>query len=272
MPGNFRSDNEYPVAPEIMAALAEVNDGPAHAYGEDAATGRLRQRFRELFDAPVASLLTFNGTGGNVLAVAALLGPGEAVVCTDWAHVAVDETGAPERILGAKLIDLPCPDGKLRPEQVRELAHLQGVQHHAQPGVVSITQCTELGGVYSIDEIGALCEVAHGMGMRVHVDGARLANAVAALGDDEATLRAMIVDTGVAALTFGGTKNGLLGGEAVIFVDPDPPRCASWRRSSAPCWTRRCGCAWRPMPTRWPASCTPRPSTCPASIIPDPRS
>ena len=131
-----------------------------------------------------------------MLALASLLGPAEAVVCTDWAHIATDETGAPERILGAKLIDLPAPDGKLRPEQIEELGHLLGVAHHAQPGVVSITQSTELGTVYSPAEVAALCDAAHRLGMTVHMDGARIANATAALGGDVAALRSFTVDAG----------------------------------------------------------------------------
>ncbi len=147
-------------------------------------------------------------------------GPNHAVVCTDWAHIQADETGAPERILATKLIDLSCPEAKLVPEQLAELAHLQGVQHHVQPGVVSITQATELGTLYSADEIAALCDQAHRMGMLVHLDGARLANATAALGGTPAALRSFTIDAGVDALSFGGTKNGLMGAEAVVFCNP----------------------------------------------------
>ena len=128
---------------------------------------------------------------------------------------------APERILGAKLIDLPSDDGKLRPEQLDDLAHLIGVTHHAQPGVVSLTQSTELGTLYTPDEIASLCETAHRLGMSVHVDGARIANAVAALGGTVAALRSLTVDAGVDVLTFGGTKNGLLGGEAVVYLNAE---------------------------------------------------
>ena len=123
-------------------------------------------------------------------------------------------------MLGTKLIDLPAPGAKLVPEQLAELAHLQGVQHHAQPGVVSITQATELGTLYSADEVAALCDQAHRMGMLVHLDGARIANATAALGATPAALRSFTIDAGVDALCFGGTKNGLLGAEAVIFLNP----------------------------------------------------
>ena len=165
-----------------------------------------------------------------MLALASLLGPAEAVVCTDWAHIAVDETGAPERILGAKLIDLAAPDAKLTPDHIDAQAHLIGNPHHAQPGVVSITQSTELGTVYTVDEVAAVCDAAHRHGMRVHMDGARIANATAALGGDVATLRAMTIEAGVDVLTFGGTKNGLLGGEAVVYLRPELARRAVYLR------------------------------------------
>jgi threonine aldolase len=142
----------------------------------------------------------------------------------------VDETGAPERALGTKLIDLPAPDGKLVPEQLAALASIQGVQHHAQPGVVSITQSTELGTLYSPAEIAALCDTAHEMGMLVHLDGARIANATAALGGTRAALRSFTVDAGVDAVSFGGTKNGLLGAEAVVFLDTGLARGSEYVR------------------------------------------
>lgn len=213
----------------MLDAVARANEGHALAYGEDPWTRRCEHTFRELFG-DVTTLLTFNGTGANVLALATVLGPAEAVVCTKWAHIATDETGAPERILGAKLIDLDSPDGKLQPDQLDDVAHLIGNPHHAQPGVVSITQCTELGTVYTADEVGALCERAHGHGMTVHLDGARIANATAALGGDVDTLRSFTVDAGVDVVTFGGTKNGLLGGEAVVYVRPELARRALYVR------------------------------------------
>jgi threonine aldolase len=217
---SFASDNFAAAHPAVLDAVARANEGHATAYGDDPWTKACEAAFRDLFG-DVTTLLAFNGTGANVLALASLLGPAEAVVCSEWAHIAVDETGAPERILGAKLIDLPCDGAKLTPDHLSGLGHLLGVPHHAQPGVVSITQSTELGTVYSPDEVGALCDVAHGLGMRVHMDGARIANAVASLGGGVATLRALTIDAGVDVLSFGGTKNGLLGGEAVIFLRPE---------------------------------------------------
>ncbi len=221
---SFASDNSAGVHPAVLEALERCNDGHALAYGADDHTAECSARFRELFGADVRVELTFNGTGANIVALATMLGsmpgPNHAVVCTDWAHINTDETGAPERILATKLIDLPCPEAKLTPEQLADLAPLQGDQHHAQPGVVSITQATELGTLYTPDEIAALCDQAHRMGMLVHLDGARLANATAALGGTRAALRSFTIDAGVDALSFGGTKNGLMGAEAVVFCNP----------------------------------------------------
>jgi threonine aldolase len=226
---SFASDNFAGAHPAVLDAVARANTGHAAAYGDDPWTKACEAAFRDLFG-DVTTLLTFNGTGANVLGLASLLGPAEAVVCSDWAHIAVDETGAPERILGAKLVDLPCVDAKLTPEHLHGLRHLLGVPHHAQPGVVSLTQSTELGTLYTVDEVGALCDAAHGLGMRVHMDGARIANAVASLGGGVATLRALTVDAGVDVLSFGGTKNGLLGGEAVVYLDPGSAARATYVR------------------------------------------
>jgi threonine aldolase len=213
----------------VLEALARANEGHALAYGDDPWTRRCEDAFRDLLG-DVTTLLTFNGTGANVLALGTLLGPAEAVVCTQSSHIATDETGAPERVLGVKLIDVPSTDGKLVPDQLDELAHLLGQVHHAQPGVVSITQSTELGTVYTPDEVAAICERAHSYGMTVHLDGARLANAAAALGGSVAALRAITVDAGVDVLTFGGTKNGLFGGEAVVYLRPELARRALYLR------------------------------------------
>ena len=226
---SFASDNAAGAHPAVLDAVTRANEGHALAYGDDPWTRRCESAFRDLLG-DVTTLLTFNGTGANVLALASLLGPADAVVCSDWAHISTDETGAPERILGVKLIDVPTTDGKLVPDQLDELAHLLGQVHHAQPGVVSITQSTELGTVYTIDEVAALCDRAHRFGMTVHLDGARIANAAAALGGDVAALRAFTVDAGVDVLTFGGTKNGILGGEAVVYLRPELARRALYLR------------------------------------------
>jgi threonine aldolase len=214
---SFASDNSAGVHPRVMDALEAANEGHALAYGADRYTVEAADRFRDLFGAPTETFFVWGGSGANVLALATMLGPARAVVCTDSAHINVDETGAPERVIGTKLIDVPAPDGKLRPEQIEALTHVLGVEHHAQPGVVSITQSTELGTLYSPDEVAAVTEVAHRYGMTVHMDGARIANAAAALGDD---LRSFTVDAGVDVISFGGTKNGMMYGEAVVYLTP----------------------------------------------------
>jgi threonine aldolase len=216
----FASDNAAGAHPLVLEALAHANSGHALAYGADRWTEVCEAQFRELFGPASSSMLVWNGTGANVLALAALIRPADCVVCSEWAHIAVDETGAPERILGAKLLTLPSSDGKLVPEQLDQLRHLQGVQHHAQPGIVSITQSTELGSVYTADDIAALCDRAHAMGMKVHLDGARIANATAALGGTVDVLRSFTVDAGVDVVSFGATKAGAAFGEVVVFLDP----------------------------------------------------
>lgn len=222
--GSFASDNSAGAHPAVIEAVIAANAGHVPAYGEDPHTRLCERRFRELFGRDVITRLTFNGTGANVAAFAsmmgALKGPHHAIVCTGWSHAHSDETGAPERILGTKLIDLPADDAKLTPAHLEELAHLQGNPHHVQPGIVSLTQPTELGTLYAADEIAGLCERAHAMGMLVHLDGARIANATAALGSTRAALRSFTTDAGVDVVSFGGTKNGLLGAEAVVFLDP----------------------------------------------------
>ncbi|MEY4605924.1 MAG: hypothetical protein RLY45_684 [Actinomycetota bacterium] len=226
----FASDNAAGAHPAILEAVIEANAGHALAYGADPWTAALEERMRDLFGATASSFVVWNGTGANVMALATMVRPGDAVVCTDWAHINVDETGAPERIIGTKLLPQASTRAKLVPAQLEDLAHLQGVQHHAQPGVVSITQSTELGTVYSADEVAALCETAHRMGMHVHLDGARLANAAAALGGTPAALRSFTVDAGVDVVSFGGTKAGILGGEAVVYLRPQLAERAAYVR------------------------------------------
>lgn len=213
----FASDNFAGAHPRYIEAIARANGGHAMAYGGDPLSQQATSLFAELCDADVDVLFTFNGTGSNVVALASLLKPADSIICTNWAHINVDETGAPEKFLGAKLQDIEVADGKLKPEHITALAGALGNVHHVQPGVVSMTQATELGGLYSIEEIRVLCDTAHSFGMRVHLDGARISNAVAALGGDADTFRAMTFGAGVDAVSFGGTKNGMLGAEAVLL-------------------------------------------------------
>ena len=187
------------------------------AYGGDEITKHATKLFQEMCDTDVDVLFTFNGTGSNIVALASLLRPADSVICTSWSHINVDETGAPEKFLGAKLQDVDVPNGKLTSEHITALAGAIGNVHHVQPGVVSITQATELGGLYTFEEIRAICDTAHSFGMRVHLDGARISNAVAALGGDAETFRAMTFEAGVDAVSFGGTKNAMLGAEAVLL-------------------------------------------------------
>ena len=227
---SFSSDNSAGAHPAVLQAMTDANMGHTLAYGADPWTAQTQQRFKQIFGEDSETFLVWGGTGANVMALATLLQAGECVVCSDKAHIALDETGAPERALGAKLLMLPTDDGKIKPEQIAALASLVGVQHHAQPGVLSLTQATELGTLYSADEICALVIEAHKLGMRVHLDGARIANATAALGGTIAALRSFTVDAGVDVACFGGTKAGLLYGEAVVYLKPEHARRAKYVR------------------------------------------
>ncbi len=214
----FASDNWAGAHPEVLAALAAVNDGHAPAYGEgDPYTARAEERFREVFGPDARTFFVLTGTGANVLALGSLLRPHEAAICPDSAHLNVDECGAPERFLGSKLLPVPASDGKLTPALVGSRARGFGVQHRVQPRAISISQTTELGTVYTLEETRALADRAHELGLRVHMDGARIANAAAALG---VGLREATRDAGIDVLCFGGTKNGALAAEAVVFFDP----------------------------------------------------
>lgn len=214
----FASDNYSGIHPEVLDAIAAANGGHQSSYGNDVYTERLRQIVRRHFGERAEAYPVFNGTGANVTALQAVLPRWGAVVCARTAHINVDEGGAPERIAGLKLYSVPTPDGKLTPELLDTEAWGFGDEHRAQPLAVSITQSTELGTVYRLDEIRALADRAHELGMVVHLDGARIANGAAALG---VPLGAMTTEVGVDVLSLGGTKNGALGAEAVVVVNPD---------------------------------------------------
>jgi threonine aldolase len=213
----FASDNHAGVHPEVIAAIAAANEGHAGSYGADPWTARAAQRFRDHFGAAARAFPVFNGTGANVLCLEALTQRWQAIVCARTAHLHVDECGAPERA-GRKLLVVDTPDGRLTPELVEPLLVRIGDEHAVQPRVVSIAQSTELGTVYPPEAVAALADWAHAHGMLLHVDGARLCNAAAALG---VTLRALTTDAGVDAVSFGGTKNGLMGAEAVVLLRAD---------------------------------------------------
>lgn len=212
----FGSDNRSAVHPEVMEAIAAANAGDAEAYGDDPWTARLQETFRRQLGDRAEAFPVFNGTGANVLCLELFGRPHEAVICTSDAHINVDECGAPERITGMKLLTVETTDGKLEPAALDRWEGRRGDQHHVQPRIVSITESTELGTVYTPDEIGAIADAAHSRGMRLHLDGARIANAAASLG---VPLRALTTDAGVDAVSFGGTKNGLLLGEVAVFLD-----------------------------------------------------
>jgi len=214
----FASDNNAGPHPEVLAAVAAAAAGHAPAYGGDDVTARLEAAVRREFGAAAEVFPMFNGTGANVVALAALARGRAAAVCAETAHVHVDEGGAPEAMAGLKLWTVPTPDGKLTPGLVDTQAWGFDDLHRALPAVVTITQSTELGTVYAPGEIAALVTHAHALGMKVHVDGARLANAAAAAGT---TLGGVTGAVGVDAVTFGGTKNGTLAAEAVIVFDPE---------------------------------------------------
>ncbi len=217
---SFASDNNAVVHPEVLEAIGRANHGHVVGYGDDPQTASAIGKFREQFGADVAVFFVFNGTAANVLSLQALTRPFHAVLCPELSHIYTDECGAPERFTGCKLIPLAAPDGKLTVETVSRAYHGIGDQHHVQPRVISITQATEMGTVYDPPEIEALARFAHERDMFLHVDGARIANAVAAQRPS-LSLRQATRDLGVDVLSFGGTKNGLMGVEAVVFFRPE---------------------------------------------------
>ncbi|MFF5624058.1 threonine aldolase family protein [Microbacterium sp. NPDC012755] len=223
----FASDNYSGIHPDVLAAIAAANGGHQVAYGEDAYTARLQEVFRSHFGEGVQAFPVFNGTGANVTGLQSMLPRWGAVIAASTAHINVDEGGAPEKIGGFKLLTVPTDDGKLTPELVDREAWGWGDEHRAQPLVVSITQSTELGTLYTAEEIKALADHAHERGMKLHVDGARISNAAAAL---DLPLRAFTRDVGVDVLSFGGTKNGAMLGEAIVVLSPEASDGLSYSR------------------------------------------
>jgi len=214
---SFGSDNHAGVHPDVLAAVVEANVGMVPAYGDDPVTTEAERLLRAHFGETAESFAVFNGTGANVVGLQAMTRSFEGVICAASAHINVDECGAPEKLIGSKLIDVAAPGGKLTVDLVDAAVWGVGDEHHVQPKVVSITQSTELGTVYSLAEIRALADYAHERGMYLHLDGARLANAAVSLGVDLGDLGASV---GVDVLSFGATKNGAMGAEAVVVLDP----------------------------------------------------
>lgn len=213
----FASDNHAGVHPEVLTAIAAANGGHQAAYGADVYTARLQDVVREHLGPHAEAFGVFNGTGANVLALASMTPRWGAVVTASSAHLHNDEGGAPEQVAGLKLLTVPTPDGRLTPELVDAEAWGHGNEHRAQPLVVSITESTELGTVYTPDQIGVVAERAHARGLSLHLDGSRLWNAAAAL---DVPLRALTTDVGVDVVSLGGTKIGALAAELVVVLDP----------------------------------------------------
>ncbi|HOO69086.1 MAG TPA: low specificity L-threonine aldolase [Bacteroidales bacterium] len=215
---SFGSDNHSGVHPLVLKAIEEANDDYQLSYGEDEYSERAVDLFRSFFGPQTRVFFVFNGTGANVLCLQALTQPYHSVICARTAHINQDECGAPERFTGCKLIPVETKNGKLTPALVKPVLQGFGFQHHSQPKVISISQTTELGTVYTPEEIKALADLAHRHQMYLHMDGSRLANAAAYL---DLSLDSITVKAGVDALSFGGTKNGMLMGEAVVFFHPE---------------------------------------------------
>ena len=214
---SFASDNNAGVHPEILKAISAINQGHVVGYGDDPYTQSAVRLFKRVFGSDVEVFFVFNGTAANCLSLKALTNSYHAIICAEAAHIYVDECGAPEKFTGCKLVPIPTQNGKLTVEAVRAAYHGIGVEHHVQPRVVAITQSTEVGTAYKEEEVRQLARFAHEHGMFLHMDGARIANAAASLGIG---LRQATRDLGVDVLSFGATKNGGLGAEAVVFFDP----------------------------------------------------
>ncbi|QGF23723.1 threonine aldolase family protein [Raineyella fluvialis] len=217
----FASDNTSGAHPEVIEAIVAANLGHLTSYGDDPYTARLQEVIRTHFGPQATAYPVFNGTGANVMSLGLLTERWDAVICTETAHIHVDECGAPEKLVGVKTLTVDSPDGKLTPALIDRRAHGFGFEHHAQPKVVSVTQSTELGTVYSPEELRALADHAHRLGMLLHVDGSRLANAAVSL---DCGLGDITTAIGADILSLGGTKNGLLGAEAVVVLNPDAVR------------------------------------------------
>ncbi|MGV8095122.1 MAG: threonine aldolase family protein [Mangrovibacterium sp.] len=230
MKRGFASDNNSGIHPEILKAIASVNIGHMPAYGNDPVTLRAVARFKQEFGDHINIFFVFNGTGANVLALAGISRSFHSVICADTAHINVDECGAPEKFNGFKLLPVKTADGKINPEVIKTQLHGFGFPHHSQPGVISISQVTESGTVYTVDEIKAITDLAHEYGLLVHMDGARIANAAVALN---LPFRAFTCDAGIDVLSFGGTKNGMMIGEAVIFFHQEHAAIMQYIRKQA---------------------------------------
>ena len=218
---SFASDNNAGVHPQILEAIGRANEGHVIAYGDDPFTAAAVKQFKRQLGKEIDVYFVFGGTGANVLGLKAVTQPYHAVVCAETAHINVDECGAPERFSGCKLLAAKTADGKLTPDHIKPFLHGIGFEHHVQPRVVSISQSTEMGTVYTPQELTTLAAFAHARGMLLHMDGARISNAAVSLG---LSLKQITRNVGVDVLSFGGAKNGMMYGEAVVFFDPNLSR------------------------------------------------
>jgi threonine aldolase len=226
----FASDNNSGIHPAILKAIEDANIGHSTGYGEDIWTKEAITLFKKEFGDFTEVYFVLTGTGANILGLMSVIHSFNSVICAETSHIQTDECGAPEKFTGSKIIPVPTSDGKVYPQQIEKHLHGFGFEHHAQPGVISITQATELGTLYSVDEIKALSHIAHQHGMFLHMDGARIANAAVALN---LSFREFTVDAGVDVLSFGGTKNGLMLGEAVLFFNNELAGFTKYYRKQA---------------------------------------
>lgn len=223
----FASDNCSGIHPDILKAIEDANRGHVKGYGYDKYTEKAVDDFRGIFGDDIEVFFVYSGTGANVLALESCIRPYEAVICSDLAHIHTDEAGAPERHLMSKLIPLPSINGKINTAQIPEVLTGRGVEHHVQPAVISITQSTEYGTLYSLQEIKDICTLAKKENLKMHLDGARISNAVAATGISAAE---MVKNSGIDVMSFGGTKNGMLMGEAIVFFNRELAQNFLYRR------------------------------------------
>ncbi|MEI6277233.1 MAG: low specificity L-threonine aldolase [Prolixibacteraceae bacterium] len=226
----FASDNNSGIHPNILKAIELANEGHAVGYGDDIYTEKAKMLFRKEFGEETEIFFTLTGTGANILSIQSLCQSFHAILCAETAHIHTDECGAPEKFTGSKLIPIPSANGKVYPEELAKKLHGFGAEHHSQPGMLSISQVTEMGTVYTADEIRELADIVHSHGMYLHMDGARIANAAVALGTN---FRTFTKDAGVDVLSFGGTKNGLMLGEAVLIFNPELGKNSKYYRKQA---------------------------------------
>lgn len=227
---SFASDNNSSVHPKVMDALLNANSGHAIGYGDDPWTAEATEIVKKQFARPCEALFVFNGTGSNTMALQMMTRPYHIIFCAETGHIAVDECGAPGKATGCFMRTIPTPDGKLTPELLRPHMINFGVEHHSQPGAIYISQCSEMGTIYKPKEVKALCDFAHSHGLLVHMDGARISNAAAALG---LSLDEVSGACGIDTLTLGGTKNGLMGAECVVIFNQDLVKEARYARKQS---------------------------------------